>query len=341
MSKSCQATILGLKPRKIKVKKQPYLYKNFYSKVKVQKLWEIKYPGRGKTGRENCGFFSKAYVCGCHTTSKAIFHTCKSLTCPICYQKSISRQAEKTAMRLQAGSIILHQNLRHFSINTKESVQTYLEFKKLKKKVIRILRQNDCSGMLIFHAWRKRIKKWTKEVRWTTDPSRTKLKEYYKGYMYHSPHFHFVGTGTLINVKQFYAKHGFTYSNITAKNKAIDRPYKLRSRKSIKKLVQYLASHMGLVRGSHSITYFGKFAYNQLKRSSIDSGRHAEECRNCGGLLYKIIAEPYEIVGDYFEGFSIGFEYNSPVDKTDYLTSRWEKLEFKIKGFEKVVKRLV
>lgn len=317
----------------IKLLGKPFLYKNFYSTVRVSSLNYANFPGRGKPTKETCGKFFKAYSCNCKSILKTKFHSCYKLDCPICYQKGINRSAERISYRFIKILQYTHLPMRHISFDTNEPINNYNDYVKLRKKINRIVKQNDLHGLLIFHAWRfpkKRIM-----TNWKTQPDRQKVK-IRKGAGVESPHFHFIGAGYLPEQKIFIEKYGFHYSNITERNKKIGKPYKLRTRKAFKRLVAYLLSHAGLINGKSTTTWLNQFSYNRLIKYQEINDVDNLECSNCGSLVYEISDEPLSIIGNFNSGFTVSFSLYFRVDhdsvykiyKTSYKLKHVQGLNF-------------
>lgn len=322
----------SIKPDIIKYKTFPFLYKNFYSGVNTSNLI-FAYPGRGKIGNDNCGKFSTSYSCKCRTTVKHIFHSCYKLSCPICYQKGIQRNAHNTAYRLIKLRKITRKEFYHISFNVMWKIKTPEQFIEAKAKLIKILRENNMHGLLIFHEGRVKTRKKTE--RWKTDPSRLKNVKVVKQ-LTHSPHFHFIGIGMPMNAAIFYKKYGFTYANITLRNKSDGKRWKLRSRGAFKRLVAYLLSHSALVKNRHTIVWFNQFSYNRVIKLDYKRTETNTECPTCGSLLYEIEQLPLKIEGNYFKGFLLTYQLNYTInlDKVHRSVKETYKLRLKNKSLE-------
>lgn len=314
----------------------PYLYENFYSKIRVKKLGSIQYVGRSRP-QSNCGKFSKAFACNCKTTFKVIQHTCYKLTCPICYQKGIHRAAERITERFKKIKKLFKQNgipfqLQHISLNTQWRIDSYETFRDRKKELIAILKKEGLHGIILLHGWRKSSGA-KKLVPWKTDPSKKKYK-FVARTMNPSPHFHFLGVNRPRFSPEFKEKYGFTYTNITYKNykegKA-KKPY-IKNLKSVKRLVRYLLSHVGIVRGKHTTTWFNQFSYNRMNKTNIRELKENSECKHCHSLVYQLMSKPIKFKGNFFDGFKWYFSLNIKRDLDKVLIERYEKYDIKYKG---------
>ena len=333
-----------------------YLYKNFYSGIKVQKLGDIKYPGRGKpltfkarngAKEGSCGMLSKTYSCGCHSTIVPIQHTCYKMTCPICYQKGIHRSSERIAERFKKIKKMFKRaeipfQLFHISFNTQWLINDYDSFRKYKKKIITILKKERLHGYIIFHGWRKRTKARGKFVRWKTIPNRTKLVKSKSTRLLRAfqndgtpqSHFHFLGVGRPVFSPIFHKKYGFTYTNITYKNYMDGKAPKpfIRSIKQVRNLTSYLLSHAGIVRGKHTITWFNQFSYNRLSRINETLLKKEIECEECGSFLYPISRNPIKFEGNFYDGFTWYYPFHITRNLSKPLIEKYEKYDIHYKG---------
>lgn len=323
----------------LKIQSEQFLFKNFYSGIKVEKLSHIQYPGRGRNS-SGCGQFSKAYSCKCKAKFKVIQHTCFKLTCPICYQKGIYRASMKTTERFQKiKKLFLKSNvkfqLHHLSINSQWKIRTYTDFVERKKKLLSILKKERLHGVLIFHPWRK-TKPQKVSMPWKTKPHL--LKYVYKPRrLYYSPHFHFIGVVPKNFYKSsgcFYLRNGFTFTDISQKNynrNKTNKPY-LKSLKAVRRLLSYLLSHAGIIRGKHTITWFNQFSYNRMSKTNIREIVEESVCSHCNSYVYEILNKPIEFTGNFFKGFVWKFTLQIYLNRDKIRIERYEKYDIKYKG---------
>lgn len=276
----------GVSPKKIfshpKILKRkfPSKKKYNYAQTNPDKLAGIYFPGRHKP-KENCGKPVATYVCKCGHTHKVILGNCNRISCPVCYQQTIKRSSIRATERfIQIRKAYIRENrtlsFAHFSLNTMWDIQNPDDYKFYKKKLLKILKQEGMSGILIFHAWRIRDK-FSMRV---------------------FPHFHFIGSGKLMNSDLFYEKYGFTYKKIRTCN----------SPKSLFRAVRYVLSHCGVINHRHTITWNNKFAYNMLSKIETKTEK-IPQCEKCESFLYQIIDKP-EVSGGLYKKTKVAFNIN-------------------------------
>ena len=300
--------------------KKPFPSSKFdYGNVLVQKLPNITYPGRGIAKTECSEFFP--FSCECGKTKQMIHHSCGRITCPICYQNTINKQAMKTTKRL----VLIRKNLQdqfdftcnysHISFNTLYEIETYSQFNKAKNELYKILRKEGLSGLLIFHPWRKK----KSLVPWKTNPKRFKIGFKTKK-LNEFPHFHFIGIGKPRNSDLFLEKYGFTYHKIR----------NLRSQKAIFSTIRYLLSHTGKFVGKHTINWFNQFSYNSFKtEKNVD--KEVIICGSCKSPLYKVITPIEKIKGNFISGFRFYIPVDYELDYECVLRKKkeWITIEYR------------
>lgn len=277
--------------------KKPFPSEKYdYGNVRVEKLKNIIYPGRGKK-KSKCLEFS-VFECDCGHTTQIIRHSCNRIICPVCYQNAIKRQAMKTTERfIKIRDHFIKRfdylpNYAHFTLNTMWQIRTSNSYKKYKKKLLKILKDNNMSGVLIFHPWRgKPILKF-------------------------SPHFHFIGTGKMMNSDKFYEKYGFTYKKIR----------NLMSSKTIYGTLKYLLSHTGKFAGINTITWNNQFAYNKFK-TTIKERLDQVRCQDCDSCLFLIINVSRTIKGNLYNGLRIGYDMPIKKDRETVLLRKTKKIK--------------
>lgn len=265
----------------------------------LQVLWQL--PGHG-VAYGDCG--QKRYR-GClnvegHTQSALDVDTegkayvewylrsCGRLECPTCYEKAASAEAHKIEYRLKSvgrsmGAVI------HLIISPPKS-DWGLSFTKLRAKMYKIARKAGFrGGSAIFHPFRKHPR---------------------KGWFF-SAHFHLIGYGWIVWDESLFRETGWV-----VKNRGI--------RKSVAATAFYQISHCGLTvqkkqsfdnrnyRAVHSITWFGKLAYNKLRIPKEVIEEHV--CPLCKEKLVPLLHfGPEELQGDEGSGW---FDADSFCPKT-------------------------
>lgn len=273
------------------------LTKDHYSTVRIPNHKSFTFVGRG-FGSPKCNTFVK-YTCECGHIVKVVHNSCKKLQCPICYQESLNLNALRTSKRFKDIKRTFRKSYRiklkyfHISFNTMYPITDFISYKKYKKKLITILRKEGLHGSLVFHAWRhinEYIKIngcYVKDIQY--NPKVPKMRVF--------PHFHFIGTGYLINSDQFKSKYGFTYTKMENPRTRIERlrqekkgilipkVYEIKNSKEIYSLIHYLLSHSAIINNTHTLTWFGAFSYNQLQKTIIKEVKLKELCPKCHSTI--------------------------------------------------------
>lgn len=203
--------------------------------------------------------------------------SCLRAECPICYEKWAGKEAGKIEWRLAAWS---KGKVIHVVVSAAKRDYA-LPYRKLRVKAYSVAKSSGfLGGSCIYHPFRQ----YEISKRW-----------------YFSPHFHLLGYGWIKGTKQGYEKHGWIVKNVGV-------------RKTVIGTAQYQLSHAGVHEKHHTITWFGRLSYNQLKvpHKEIEE----ETCPICGEklrLLWYFGSEklPRE-EGDFWlspEGFQIKSNY--------------------------------
>ena len=203
--------------------------------------------------------------------------TCLRAGCPICYEKWAGKEAAKIEWRLAAwtkGKVI------HVVVSPAKR-DYELPYAKLRVKAYSVAKSSGfLGGSCIFHHLRQRehSKRW-----------------------YFSPHFHLIGYGWIKGTKAGYRRHGWIVKNVGI-------------RKTVVGTALYQLSHAGVHQKHHTITWFGRLSYNQLKVSPKPI--EEEICPICGKklkLLSYLGSTPLpQEEGDYWlspDGFQLKPQY--------------------------------
>jgi hypothetical protein len=180
--------------------------------------------------------------------------TCHRPLCPTCWPDWANREAEKAAQRLDA-FVLKGRNLKpiHLTVSIPHSDYDF-EIEALRKKSYAALKRVHClGGMMIYHP--KRQNKYTKA--W-----------------YFSPHFHIVGYGWIVDVRQNYISSGYVVKNIGI-------------RKTVHGTIWYQLSHCGLDGKHHAVTWFGCLAYGKLHVEYKEADK--SECPLCHNELHQVL----------------------------------------------------
>lgn len=180
-----------------------------------------------------------------------IYHrSCLRAECPICYEKWAGKEAGKIEWRLSQWSCGLPIHL----IVSPAMEDWRLAYEKLKRKAYRISKDSGfLGGCCIFHPWREN--ELTKE--W-----------------YFSPHFHMIGYGWIEGTKEGYERHGWVVKNAGL-------------RETVSGTALYQLSHAGIHPDRHTVTWFGRLAYNKLWVPPREPEREA--CPICGEKLRPVL----------------------------------------------------
>ena len=266
---------------------------------------------------------------------KDLYHDCGVLSCPRCADAVITRKARDAAERFEhyeqaklAENTVLipgekrHANPRHipFTLSPAHAAELWLKGGKTHAGFLRLARAelNDIlhkvgfiGGEEVYHPDRVRhpetgatgsrakrlITLEAKLAGKMKDDSpasalysyirqRKNAREYY----YFSPHFHMVGYGTLPNKNDFdEAFPGWSYQ---MKGEV----------KNVGGLLRYLYSHMGMIEGTHAVTWTGRLSAAVLGTEGLRTIEQPVICPDTG-LPWKIVDSviPAEIGRTYTE----------------------------------------
>lgn len=236
-----------------------------YSQSSFSTLFALTGSGESELG---CGtFFVKgclnvskhkgSNLFGVDMTNKAYLEvhklSCHRQVCPICWKEWASREVDRASQRLRAFSL-KGRILKPIHVTVSVPHADYaLSLEKMRVKVYRALKKvHFLGGMMIFHPKRKdkQTNSW-----------------------YFSPHFHVIGYGWLLDVRQNYLFSGYVVKNIGV-------------RKNIEGVIWYQLSHAGVDSKHHTITWFGALSYNKLR---VKYEKEECVCPLCSEKLVKLI----------------------------------------------------
>ena len=167
---------------------------------------------------------------------------CNRLRCSECYTRASYSRSVKITRRIKYFQQTNEfSNSRSFLKETHVIVSPRVEiqdtYESIRSKVVKLLQDvGVIGGVLIVHHFRCQDRKYDK-----------------KGL-----HFHCVGYSSRALVRGSEVKRQFQESNFAiVKN--------MGKRKSVQKTVSYLLSHCSVNKSKHTITWFGKLSYSQLK----------------------------------------------------------------------------
>jgi len=240
----------------------------------VEKVVDVDFPsnfpltGSGEA-RVNCGSF---FTVGClnveehkgmnldgvNMEGKAYLErhrvSCHRPLCPICWGDWANREKDKATVRLHS-FILKGRSLKpiHLTVSIPHSDYA-LSLQKMREKTYRALKRVHClGGMVIYHPTR-----WDK----------------FRRLWYFSPHFHVIGYGWIVDVRQNYV-----YSDYVVKNIGI--------RKTVEGTIYYQLSHCGIAEKKHTVTWFGVLSYNKLHVESVEKEKSV--CPLCHEELHQLI----------------------------------------------------
>jgi len=227
----------------------------------------INYKGWEQPGREEPTELCESwYTLGCpnleghrhHRLAKGKYFItrkqrfCYRARCSRCKLKWMYREADAAARRLEKYEKLSKKKAKHIVVSPPGWVLSQ-PLEKLRNIAIKILKEVRADGgIVIIH------------------PFRTDHKT---GYLYDSPHFHVVGFGWLEGLAEAYKKNGW-------------KVIPMKPRDSTFATIVYLLSHAGIKKGKHTLVWFGKLSYSELK---IEHEREKEVCPVCGQELAEMI----------------------------------------------------
>lgn len=206
-------------------------------------------PGHGSPGSD-CGNSIEMFCRTCGNSFWA-YSSCMMRECPDCYEKWASKEGSEASFRLWQVSLILYAypvRKMHCVVSLPDRGETVEE---LREKTRKILKSKGLTGgCLIPHPFRQ-----DDDFQYVPD-----------GYLH--CHAICIAPG---DIKP--GKKGELYGAIF---KVIpDAQYGdyrgLRDRISAKRLIQYLLTHCGLVKGKHALTWFGVASYNSLSNEKLEA----------------------------------------------------------------------
>ena len=177
---------------------------------------------------------------------KTFKKTCTRASCEECSSTWISREANKSSMRLDHYEKLVEEQAKHIIL----SPPTWIRNKPIteqKKIAYQILKNvNAKGGCMIVHPFRRRKQKL--------------LDGRIKSVWYPSVHFHVVGFGWINHglVVENYRKSGWV-----VKDKG--------ERDSNYATIRYILSHAGVKKRFHSLTWFGELSYSKLSMPKYES----------------------------------------------------------------------
>jgi hypothetical protein len=156
--------------------------------------------------------------------------SCHRALCPICWPDWANREKDKAAARLRA-FVLKGRSLKPIHLMVSVPCSDWgLSLTEMRKKAYRALKRVHClGGALLYHPKRERP-----DHSW-----------------YFSPHFHIIGYGWILDVRQNYVETGYIVKNIGI-------------RKTVEGTLFYQMSHCGISPKHHSITWFGALSYGKL-----------------------------------------------------------------------------
>ena len=207
---------------------------------------------------EACGSF---FTVGClnsdaHESGQAYIevahNSCHRPICPTCWRDWASRETFRAKKRLDA-FVLKGRNLKPIHLIVSVPSSDYnLSLLELRLKVYKGLKKVHClGGMMIYHSKRH------------TDA----------GLWYFSPHFHILGYGWILDIRQNYVESGYVVKNVGI-------------RKAVEGTIWYQLSHAGISPKHHSVTWFGALSYGKLKVSKEEKEKRV--CPLCGEPLNRV-----------------------------------------------------
>lgn len=214
---------------------------------------------------------------------------CLRAICPICYEKWAGKEAHKIEYRLSqwrsSGKAI------HLMISVPRNLW-HIPLEDLRPKIYKVARRvGFFGGSCIVHPFRQRCDYCGSPKDTFTESCLNCGHSHFKWVF--SPHFHLIGFGWIRGnrVKEQYEKSGWITKNLGI-------------RSSVFSTAHYQLSHCGIKEGKHSVTWFGRLAYNKLK--VVPEIVEKRTCPLCGADLVSLLWVggglcPYEAEGEYYD----------------------------------------
>lgn len=243
---------------------------NYIAPIQEYDSWIL--PGRGKQNKLDCGMIRNVYSCEQkHVHIHRYF--CMKRSCPICYPSWMNREAERLKDRLLAFVNTNKVNLYHYSLSLDEVYsdfdgnnvgrERYLQmgYDNFRKKVFRLfgkLLRKEEGYLAIFHPYRM-----------------------VKGVWVYGPHFHvityvdYVDNEKVQNLGLFVKRISFI--------------------ETVKPLLCYELSHMGVREGGRSIFLKGNFYFMSsggvIKTEKVALCKKCHTSKNIDSPMYKCKTE--------------------------------------------------
>ena len=238
----------------------------FIAKSTPSRFGEWSLPGHGES-YSDCGSFGfkgclnveahrNARLDGVDVVGKVYVkkyrRSCGRAECPICYEKWASKEAHRIEHRLGYWKKGGFRRPIHVVFSPPLD-DLELSYSKLRQKLYRIARKVSLlGGCVIFHPFR----------------------ENEGGRMVFSPHFHALTFGWVRGVREVHLESGWVIKNLGV-------------RKSVHATAMYQLSHAGVHPKRHTVTWFGRLSYNQLRVPKLEMEK--EVCPLCGERLVSLV----------------------------------------------------
>ena len=199
-------------------------------------------------------------------------YNCNRLSCSECYTRASYFRSIKIDKRIksfqkQSGFYLSNDPLIETHVIVSPRIEIQDTYESIRSKVVKLLLDvGVVGGVLVVHHFRCEDRKYDK-----------------KGL-----HFHCVGYAPRADVDGLEVKRQFRkYNFAIVKNKG--------PRKSVRKTVSYLLSHCSVKEGKHSITWFGKLSYSELKNPSVTGYdiKELEKIRCCPMCQERLVKLDY------------------------------------------------
>lgn len=310
-------------------KKIPRKYSNlspvekFYKSVKIIHKDTILFPGRFGKKKNDCGQFNFSYSCDCGGLVKNVYKSCNNVNCPNCYtnvlrrsKKRITKKSLKVLELLKTSGKKKFPHFNHIMFGPKptrlitENNFDYLVFKKFKRKYLRIIKKYKGSGVLFFHAYRKKVIKI--ETAWKTNPNREKVRE--TTVLRFSPHFHLIGNIWI--PENHYRNEGFVIRKI--KNKETNRIIKIYKESHLHSVIGYLLTHTTYYEGTKMSSWIGEYSSYYVKKINERTEYEYVICEKCEEYAYRILASPFDIDDNFYyytKYWKSSLDFDNPLRK--------------------------
>jgi len=241
-------------------------------------------PGHGDPGKD-CGVLREMICrdCGHHFQAE---RSCMMRECPNCYHKWASKESKVASWRFWTGCKFVRVNLMIPKSKARRahcviSFRTDGTLDTQRKVAIQTAKEHGIlGGLMVYHPFRR-------------DEERHYVPD---GYV----HFHILGFAKG-DIPPGGTDDGIVFKHIPHPDGGDFRGF--RSISEVQKCIFYLLTHCGVIKGRHSLTWWGELSYNSLSTQRLDAVFEGRElycqsrgilCPSCGSRNTEPLMMPHE-----------------------------------------------